>query len=108
MRWEIPYDKPVIISEFGGGAKYGLHEAKNQRWTEEFQENLYRENLAMLDKINGLAGTTLIPLVRNEHPCYWNRCAIVALRASFQQGKNLSIRAWKRALWLGSNKWHSS
>ena len=25
---------------------------------EEFQENLYRENCAMLDKIDGLAGTT--------------------------------------------------
>ena len=58
MTWEIPYDKPVIISEFGGGAKYGLHGEKNQRWTEEFQENLYRENCAMLDKIEGLAGTT--------------------------------------------------
>ncbi len=58
MTWEIPYDKPVIISEFGGGAKYGLHGEKNQRWTEEFQENLYRENLAMLDKIEGLAGTS--------------------------------------------------
>jgi len=58
MRWEIPYDKPVIISEFGGGARYGLHGAKNQRWTEEFQENLYIENLAMIDKIEGLAGTT--------------------------------------------------
>ena len=58
MTWEIPYNKPVIISEFGGGAKYGYHGAKNQRWTEEFQENLYRENTAMLDKIEGLAGTT--------------------------------------------------
>ena len=58
MSWEIPYNKPVIISEFGGGAKYGYHGAKNQRWTEEFQENLYRENTAMLDKIDGLAGTT--------------------------------------------------
>ena len=58
MTWQIPYDKPVIISEFGGGAKYGYHGAKNQRWTEEFQENLYRENTAMLDKIDGLAGTT--------------------------------------------------
>ena len=57
MRWEIPYEKPVIISEFGGGAKAGLHGDKGQRWTEEFQENLYRENLAMLDKIEGLAGT---------------------------------------------------
>jgi beta-glucuronidase len=58
MRWEIPYNKPVIISEFGGGAKYGYHGDKNQRWTEEFQENLYIENIAMLDKIDGLSGTT--------------------------------------------------
>ena len=58
MEWEIPYDKPVIVSEFGGGAKYGLHGEKNQRWTEEFQENLYIENTAMLDKIEGLCGTT--------------------------------------------------
>ena len=58
MVWEIPYDKPVIISEFGGGAKYGLHGPQNQRWTEEFQENLYRENLQMIDKIEGLAGTS--------------------------------------------------
>ena len=58
MKWEIPYNKPVIISEFGGGARYGYHGEKNQRWTEEFQENLYIENTAMLDKIDGLAGTT--------------------------------------------------
>ena len=58
MKWEIPYNKPVIVSEFGGGAKYGYHGAKNQRWTEEFQENLYIENTAMLDKIEGLSGTT--------------------------------------------------
>ena len=58
MTWEIPYNKPVIVSEFGGGAKFGYHGAKNQRWTEEFQENLYIENCAMLDKVEGLAGTT--------------------------------------------------
>ena len=57
MRWEIPYEKPVIISEFGGGARAGYHGTKDQRWTEEFQENLYRENLAMLEKIEGLSGT---------------------------------------------------
>ena len=58
MKWEIPYNKPVIISEFGGGAKSGYHGAKNLRWTEEFQENLYRENIAMIEKIDGLSGTT--------------------------------------------------
>ncbi|MBR6264259.1 MAG: beta-glucuronidase [Prevotella sp.] len=58
MKWEIPYDKPVIISEFGGGAKQGYKGAKNQRWTEDFQANLYEENLKMIDKIEGLAGTS--------------------------------------------------
>ncbi len=56
VTWEIPYDKPAFISEFGGDAKQGLHGGKDQRWTEEFQEDLYRQTLAMLDKIDGLAG----------------------------------------------------
>ena len=58
MTWEIPYNKPVIVSEFGGGAKAGLHGGSDERWTEEFQENLYLENTAMLDRIDGLAGST--------------------------------------------------
>ena len=58
MKWEVPYDKPVIISEFGGGAVAGLYGSKNERWTEEFQENLYKENLDMLSKIEGLSGMT--------------------------------------------------
>ena len=57
MTWEVPYEKPVIVSEFGGGAFAGLHGAEDQRWTEEFQARLYRENLDMLGKIQGLAGT---------------------------------------------------
>ncbi len=56
MTFEIPYDKPVIISEFGGGALYGWHADKGVRFSEEFQENLYRESLEMLDKIDGLSG----------------------------------------------------
>lgn len=58
MKWEIPYDKPVIVSEFGGGAVAGRHGDKGQRWTEEFQAELYRQNLSMLEKVDGLAGTT--------------------------------------------------
>lgn len=56
MTWEVPYNKPVIISEFGGGALAGWHADKDTRFCEEFQENLYIENLKMLDKIDGLAG----------------------------------------------------
>lgn len=54
--WEIPYEKPVIVSEFGGGAKYGYHGDAATRWTEEFQEDLYAKSVEMLDKIEGLSG----------------------------------------------------
>ena len=58
MKWVIPYNKPVIISEFGAGAKYGYHGNKNERWTEEFQENVYINNLKMIEKIDGLVGVS--------------------------------------------------
>ena len=56
VSWEIPYKKPVFISEFGGDARAGRHGDKSERWTEEFQADLYRQTLPMLDKIDGLAG----------------------------------------------------
>ena len=46
IRWNIEYDKPVLISEFGAGAKYGLHGNKDTRWNEEYQEYLYKETLS--------------------------------------------------------------
>lgn len=68
MIWEIPYDKPVIVSEFGGGALYGFHADRDTRFSEEFQENLYRENLKMLDKIDGLSGLSPWILVDFRSP----------------------------------------
>jgi beta-glucuronidase len=56
VTWEIPYNKPSFISEFGGDARQGLHGSKDQRWTEEFQADLFRQTLPMLDKIDGLVG----------------------------------------------------
>jgi len=58
VKWVFKNDKPIIISEFGGEASFGLHGAANQRWTEEYQEELYKNTCSMLDKIPNLAGTT--------------------------------------------------
>ncbi|MFR9534286.1 MAG: glycoside hydrolase family 2 TIM barrel-domain containing protein [Rikenellaceae bacterium] len=68
MVWDIPYGKPIIISEFGGGALQGLHGDKSERWSEEYQEDLYECNLAMLDKIEGLAGMSPWILVDFRSP----------------------------------------
>jgi len=58
IEWQIDKEKPVIISEFGGGALQGFHGDKTVRWTEEFQEDLYIKTLKMLSKIKNLRGIT--------------------------------------------------
>lgn len=54
--WQVAYDKPLIVSEFGGDAKYGLHGDPDTRWTEEYQASLYRHQLVMLNRIGSLRG----------------------------------------------------
>ncbi|MCR5454599.1 MAG: beta-glucuronidase [Bacteroidales bacterium] len=56
--WLVKYNKPVTISEFGGGAVQGRHGGKNERWTEEFQADLYERSVKMLDQIPQLRGMT--------------------------------------------------
>jgi len=58
IKWTFDKDKPVFISEFGGGAKAGLHGDVTERFTEEYQEYLYQKNIEMLSRIPGLSGTT--------------------------------------------------
>ena len=54
--WTIPAGKPVVISEFGGGARYGMHGDENKRFSEEYLALLYRKNLEMLMRLPGIAG----------------------------------------------------
>lgn len=56
--WHIAYQKPLIVSEFGGDAKAGLHGAATERWTEEYQASIFRHQLPMLEKIPQFRGLT--------------------------------------------------
>jgi beta-glucuronidase len=56
--WKIKYNKPVMISEFGADALQGMHGDTLTRWTEEYQEDLYKRTLAMLSKIPQFRGVT--------------------------------------------------
>jgi len=58
MQWKSKWNKPLIVSEFGGGAQFGRHGDADERWTEEYQEDLYRHQLVMLERIPNLAGLT--------------------------------------------------
>ena len=58
VEWTFPVEKPVIITELGGGAKYGLHGDRTERFTEEYQDYLYQKNISMLERIDALAGVS--------------------------------------------------
>lgn len=88
--FKMGLEKPVIVSEFGGGALQGFHGDKTPRWSEEFQAYLYEESIAMFDKIDGLSGMApwilcdfMSPL-RQLHQVQdgWNRKGLIS-----EQGK---------------------
>ena len=58
LQWKSIWNKPVIVSEFGAGALYGRHGDADERWTEEYQADLYRHQLPMIQRIPNLAGLT--------------------------------------------------
>ena len=84
--FDIQFNKPIIVTEFGAGALQGLHGSKDARWTEEFQEYLFDETLKMLDKIPQLRGVTPWILadfrsprrVLNDIQDGWNRKGIIS------------------------------
>jgi len=60
MTWTLP-QKPILFSEFGAEAKFGVHGGKNERWAEEQQVNVYEHQFAMMNKIPQVRG--LVPWV---------------------------------------------
>jgi beta-glucuronidase len=58
ITWSLKYDKPVVISEFGADAKQGFHADALTRFSEEYQADVYRRTLPMLEKIPAFSGCT--------------------------------------------------
>ena len=86
LRWETPYEKPMIFSEFGAGALFGFHGPKHERWTEEYQQHFYHQTLKMTGSIPFLRGASPWILKdfrspRRFHGLYqnfWNRKGLVS------------------------------
>ena len=80
-QWESPYNKPIIVSEFGAGALQGYRGASNKIFTEDFQVEVFKHNLAMLSNMSDLRGVSpwlLKDFLSPRRPLaniqdYWNR-----------------------------------
>lgn len=85
-KFDIKYNKPVVITEFGADALGGYHADDETRWSEEYQELLYKNQFTMLTAIKGLRGMTPWILVdfrspRRQHPYFqdfWNRKGLIS------------------------------
>ncbi|MEO1088016.1 MAG: glycoside hydrolase family 2 TIM barrel-domain containing protein, partial [Acidobacteriota bacterium] len=96
-RWHSRHNKPLVISEFGAGATAGLHGDPGQRWTEEYQERVYRQQVAMLRQIPFLRGVSPWILMDFRSPRrplpgiqdFWNRKGLLSERG--QRKKAFSV-----------------
>lgn len=84
--WRSPYDKPLIMSELGGGALAGRHGDAGEIWTEEFQAGLYEHQIGMLRRIpflRGLSPWILMDFRSPRRPLpeiqeFWNRKGLIS------------------------------
>lgn len=93
IRWSFAYDRPVVISEFGGDALQGFHGDALTRFSEEYQADLYTKTLAMLQRIPQWRGATPWILVDFRSPKRvlphvqdgWNRKGLVGSNGQKKQ-----------------------
>ena len=86
LTWELAYDKPLVVSEFGAGALAGRRGSIDEVWTEDHQAYLYERQVAMLSRVDGLAGVSPWILMDFRSPRrplpgvqdFWNRKGVVS------------------------------
>jgi beta-glucuronidase len=106
-RWQLDIQKPIIISEFGGEAKFGskgkpTDEASS--WSEDYQEQIYKDQVALFGNTPNLAGVCAWILVDYRSP--------TRLQPVYQQGYNrkglLSEKGEKKKAWFVLNQYYKS
>jgi beta-glucuronidase len=109
LAWSASYDKPIVVSEFGADAKAGLHGDALTRFSEEYQADLYRRQLAMLRRVPAIRGMSPWILVDFRSPRRplpgvqdgWNRKGLVANDGTKKQAFGV-LRDAYRALAAGA------
>jgi beta-glucuronidase len=105
LEWRSKYQKPLVMSEFGGDALFGHHGDAATRWTEEYQESIYQHQIAMLKKIPFLRGTSPWILTDFRSPRrplpniqdYWNRKGLISNRGEKKKAFYV-LQQWYREL----------
>jgi beta-glucuronidase len=105
LEWKSKYQKPLVMSEFGGDALFNHHGDALTRWTEEYQESVYKHQIGMLKRIPFLRGTAPWILMDFRSPRrplpgiqdYWNRKGLISDRGERKRAFYV-MQAWYREL----------
>ena len=92
ITWTCPYNKPVLISEFGAEALTGNHGDDQTAWTEEEMARIYRHQVAMFQRIPFLQGTIAWILMDFRSP----RRPLALLQDGFNRKGLFSERGQKK------------
>jgi beta-glucuronidase len=104
IKWTSKYDKPLIMSEFGGEAVAGLHGKADEIWTEEYQNRIYENQVKMFDNISFLRGTTAWVLMDFRSPL-----RLLPRKQDFFNRKGLvSDKGVKKMAFYTLKKWYQS
>lgn len=102
VNWSFDIKKPVIITEFGGGALYGHHGEDTEMFTEEYMAKLYERSIEMLKRIDGLAGTTPWILKDFRSP----RRHLPGIQDDFNRKGLISDQGEKKQAFFVLRKWY--
>lgn len=102
VNWQFSSNKPVVITEFGGGALYGNSGDVHQYFTEEYQEELFVRTVNMFKRIPGLAGTTPWILKDFRSP----RRHIPLIQGEFNRKGLISDKGEKKKAFFVMQKWY--
>jgi beta-glucuronidase len=106
-KWQLIYQKPIIISEFGGEAKFGSNRGPKDEaasWSEEYQEQIYKDQVKLFEVTPNLAGVCAWILIDYRSP--------TRMHPVYQQGYNrkglLSELGEKKKAWYVLNQYYKS
>jgi beta-glucuronidase len=102
LKWEMNYEKPLIMSEFGGGALQGWRAGIEQRWSEDYQEYLYINTLNMLSRVEFLRGTSPWILMDFRSP----RRQLPGIKNGFNRKGLVSDQGLKKRAFYVMKEWY--
>ncbi len=106
-KWKVDFpNKPVFISEFGGEALYGNKNVPTDEassWSEEYQEQIYKDQIEMFNSIPNLSG--VCPWILYDYR------SLGRMHPVYQKGYNrkglISENSEKKKAWYIMNEYYN-